>query len=101
MLGRAAYHDPYLLHRLDVALFGGEARPRDELLRAFRPYVERMLGEGVALKHMARHVLGLYHGQPGGRAFRQALSDGAHRDGAGWPLVERAIAATQRLPSAA
>ncbi|MFT3763205.1 MAG: tRNA dihydrouridine(20/20a) synthase DusA [Pseudoxanthomonas sp.] len=101
MLGRAAYHDPYLLHRLDTTLFGGEEKPREALLRALRPYVERRLGEGVALKHMTRHVLGLYHGQPGGRAFRHVLSEGAHRDGADWSLVERAIAATRRLPSAA
>ena len=94
MLGRAAYHDPYELHRLDVALYGGEARERAGLLRALRPYVERQLSSGVALKHITRHVLGLFHGQPGGRAFRQVLSEGAHRDGAGWELVERALAAT-------
>ena len=102
MLGRAAYHDPYLLHRLDVALFGGEPKSRDELLLAFRPYVERKLEAGLALKHVAKHILGLYHGQPGGRLFRQVLSEGAHRPGAGWALVEQAMAATQsRLPSAA
>jgi tRNA-dihydrouridine synthase A len=99
MLGRAAYHEPYLLHQLDVELFGGEVQPREMLLRAFRPHVERKLGEGVALKHLTRHILGLYHGQPGARAFRQILSEGAHQSGADWSLVEQAIAATQRLPS--
>lgn len=94
MLGRAAYHDPYLLHRLDVAWFGGESRTRAELLRAMRPYVEAQLASGVALKHIARHILGLFHGQPGGRAFRQILSEGAHRPGADWSLVEKANAAT-------
>ena len=97
MLGRAAYHDPYLLHRLDAAMFGGEPQPRHELLRALRPHVEAWLARGVALKHVTRHVLGLYHGQPGGRAFRQVLSEGAHRPGADWSLVERAIAATQAV----
>ena len=96
MLGRAAYHDPYVLHRLDASLSGGEPRPRAELLRALRPYVEARLAEGVALKHIVRHVLGLFHGQPGGRAFRQVLSEGAHRPGADWELVEQAIAATER-----
>jgi tRNA-dihydrouridine synthase A len=95
MLGRAAYHDPYLLHRLDAALSGGEILPRAQLLRALRPYVESKLAQGLALKHIARHVLGLFHGQPGGRAFRQVLSEGAHRSGADWALVEQAIAATQ------
>ncbi|MDR6842747.1 tRNA dihydrouridine(20/20a) synthase DusA [Pseudoxanthomonas sacheonensis] len=102
MLGRAAYHDPYLLHRLDAALSGGETLPRAQLLRAMRPYVESRLDQGLALKHIARHLLGLFHGQPGGRAFRQVLSEGAHRNGADWTLVEQAIAATEsRLQSAA
>jgi tRNA-dihydrouridine synthase A len=94
MLGRAAYHDPYLLHRLDVALYGGALQARDALLLALRPYVEEQLAHGMALKHFTRHVLGLFHGQPGGRAFRQVLSEGAHRDGAAWGLVEQALAVT-------
>jgi len=49
MLGRAAYHDPYLLHRLDVAWFGGALRTRGELLRALRPYAEAQLSQGVYL----------------------------------------------------
>lgn len=95
MLGRAAYHDPYLLHRLDVEMFGGEVQARAQLLRALRPYVEKKLQQGMALKHITRHVLGLFHGQPGGRAFRQVLSEGAHRAGADWSLVEQAIMATE------
>lgn len=94
MLGRAAYHDPYLLHRLDATLFGTPLRTRSELLRALRPYVEAQLARGVALKHVTRHLLGLFHGQPGGRAFRQVLSEGAHKPGADWRLVEAALAAT-------
>jgi tRNA-dihydrouridine synthase A len=105
MLGRAAYHDPYLLHRLDVAWFGGPPfngalRTRGELLRMLRPYVEAQLAQGaahdnVSLKHITRHLLGLFHGERGGRAFRQILSEGAHRPGADWTLVERALAATE------
>ena len=94
MLGRAAYHDPWLLHRLDAAWFGAAPRPRAELLRALRPYVDVQLARGVPLARMSRHWLGLFAGQPGGRAFRQVLSEGAHRPGAGWTLVERALAAT-------
>ncbi|MBS0194767.1 MAG: tRNA dihydrouridine(20/20a) synthase DusA [Proteobacteria bacterium] len=95
MLGRVAYHDPYVLHRLHNALTGTDDLPRGELLRRLRPYVERQMARGVALKHIVRHVLGLFHGQPGGRAFRQILSEGAHRPGADWALVERALAATE------
>jgi len=95
MLGRAAYHDPYLLHRLDVAWFGGALRTRGELLRALRPYVEAELARGVYLKHITRHLLGLFSGERGGRAFRQVLSEGAHKPGADWSLVERALALTE------
>ncbi|HEU0306090.1 MAG TPA: tRNA dihydrouridine(20/20a) synthase DusA [Lysobacter sp.] len=100
MLGRAAYHDPYLLHRLDVAWFGGELRTRGDLLRAYRPYVEAQLAAGVFLKHITRHVLGLFAGERGGRAFRQALSEGAHRPGVDWSLVERALALTESFAAA-
>ncbi|MEI2453882.1 tRNA dihydrouridine(20/20a) synthase DusA [Lysobacter firmicutimachus] len=95
MLGRAAYHDPYLLHRLDVAWWGGELRSRAELLRSLRPYVEAQLERGVFLKHMTRHMLGLFHGERGGRAFRQVLSEGAHKPGADWSLIERALDVTE------
>lgn len=95
MLGRAAYHDPYVLHRLDTAWFGGEPRGRAELLRSLRPYVESQLERGVFLKHMTRHMLGLFHGERGGRAFRQILSEGAHKPGADWALIEQALAVTE------
>lgn len=94
MLGRAAYHDPYLLHRLDAAWFDDAVRSRGDLLRAWRPYVEDQLSRGIALKHMTRHILGLFHGERGGRAFRQILSEGAHRPGAQWSLIEQALAVT-------
>ena len=94
MLGRAAYHDPYLLHRLDAAWFDAPVRSRSDLLRAWRPYVEDQLSSSIALKHMTRHILGLFHGERGGRAFRQILSEGAHRPGAQWSLIEQALAVT-------
>jgi tRNA-dihydrouridine synthase A len=95
MLGRAAYHTPYLLHELDIAWFGGKGMSRSDLLRAYRPYVEAQLARGALLKHIVRHVLGLFAGQPGGRAFRQVLSEGAHKPGADWRLVEQALALTE------
>jgi tRNA-dihydrouridine synthase A len=101
MLGRSAYHDPYFLHCADAHLSGLPVQARAELLRAFQPYVEAALVCGVALKHMTRHVLGLFAGQPGGRQFRQILSEGAHRPGADWALVERALAATDAALAAA
>ena len=98
MLGRAAYHTPYLLHQLDVRWFAGTLQPRAELLRSYRPYVEAQLARGVSLKHITRHLLGLFAGQPGGRAFRQVFSEGAHKPCADWALVERALVLTEREP---
>ncbi len=93
MLGRVAYHEPYVLHQADAMLWGGVVEDRSALLRRFRPYVEARLAAGVHLKHMTRHVLGLFHGQAGGRMFRQILSEGAHKPGADWALMERALEA--------
>ena len=95
MLGRAAYHDPYVLHQIDAAWFGGELRSRASLLEALRPHVEGWLSSGIALKHVTRHLLGLFAGQRGGRAFRQVLSEGAHKPGADWSLLRAALAPTQ------
>src|SRR5690606_26561598 len=71
MLGREAYHNPWLLKDVDARLFGRapEACSRQELLERFLPYVEHELAAGTALHHMTRHVLGLFQGQPGGKRF--------------------------------
>ncbi|WP_026107109.1 tRNA dihydrouridine(20/20a) synthase DusA [Dyella ginsengisoli] len=91
MLGRAAYHDPFLLAELEAALYGEPLPTREGVLNHLRPYVEAELARGTALKHITRHLLGLYQGQPGARAFRRVLSEGAHRPGAGWSLLEQAM----------
>ncbi|MGH8212331.1 MAG: tRNA dihydrouridine(20/20a) synthase DusA, partial [Rhodanobacteraceae bacterium] len=93
MLGRLAYHDPYALARVDAMLFSGVPIVREHALSAMRPYIEAELARGTKLKHIARHLLGLHHGQPGGRAFRRVLSEGAHHEGAGWHTVEAAMQA--------
>lgn len=92
MLGRAAYHDPYVLAQIEAALYGEPLPQREDVLRRMRPYIEAELGRGTALKHISRHLLGLYQGEPGARAFRRSLSEGAHLPGAGWALIEQAIA---------
>lgn len=96
MLGRAAYHDPYLLAQIEAVLYGDLLPARDEVLRHMQPYVEAELARGTALKHISRHLLGLYQGEPGARAFRRTISEGAHLPGAGWALIEQAL-----LPCAA
>ncbi|MFA6230811.1 MAG: tRNA dihydrouridine(20/20a) synthase DusA [Rhodanobacter sp.] len=91
MLGRAAYHDPYLLAQVEHALYDEPLPRRDEVLHRMRPYVEAELARGTALKHISRHLLGLYQGEPGARSFRRTISEGAHLPGAGWALLERAL----------
>ena len=95
MLGRAAYHDPYVLHRLHATLAAVPERPREALLRDYLPYVRTQLERGVPLKHITRHILGLFLGERGGRAFRQVLSEGAHRPSAGVELIEAALDCTR------
>ncbi|MFC5742832.1 tRNA dihydrouridine(20/20a) synthase DusA [Dyella tabacisoli] len=92
MLGRAAYHDPYLLAQVEAALYGEPLPERADVLQRMQPYVEAELARGTALKHISRHVLGLYQGEPGARGFRRTLSEGAHLPGAGWELMEQALA---------
>lgn len=95
MLGRLAYHDPYALARIDAALYATQPPDRDQVLTAMRPYVQAELARGTKLKHIARHLLGLYQGLPGARAFRRVLSERAHRDGAGWEVIEAALEQVQ------
>jgi tRNA-dihydrouridine synthase A len=92
MLGRAAYHDPYVLAKVEAALYGEPLPAREDVLLRLRSYVEAELARGTALKHISRHLLGLYQGEPGARGFRRRLSEGAHLPGAGWSLLEQAIA---------
>ena len=93
MLGRAAYHNPWLLAMADARLFGAEApvATRADALRAFIPYVERQIARGVPLRSMVRHILGLYLGQPGGRKFRQVLSDANRLRAGGADVIEDAL----------
>jgi len=77
MLGRAAYHDPYLLADVDRRLFGEtDAAPsRADVVDTMIAYADAELARGTSLRAITRHLLGLYHGVRGGRQFRQILSD--------------------------
>ena len=77
MLGRAAYHDPYLLAESDRRLFDADALvpSREQVVRAMYEYAREEVTRGTPLRSIARHMLGLYHGQPRARLWRQMLSD--------------------------
>lgn len=99
MLGRAAYGEPYILADVDRRFFGDDRAPlsREEAARAMIPYVRRLAGEGGKPHHATRHMLGLFHGAPGARAWRRALSEeGA---GAGADVIERALARLAPVPA--
>ncbi len=94
MIGRAAYEDPWLLAAADPLVFGapGAARPPHQVIRALLPYVERQLAQGARLQHITRHLLGLFQGRPGARAWRRQLSERAHHPGAGPEVIAAALA---------
>lgn len=92
MIGRAAYHDPFVLAKLEADLYGTPLPERGEVLERMRIYIEAELARGGQLKHITRHILGLYQGEPGARGFRRQLSEGAHLPGADWGLIEAAMA---------
>jgi tRNA-dihydrouridine synthase A len=85
MMGRAAYHQPYLLAEADRRFFGDDrpVRSRRQVVEALLPYVEEQLKQGIRLQAVVRHILGLYHARPGGRAWRRYLSQHATRPDAG------------------
>ena len=92
MLGREAYHNPYLLAEVDRELFGGNAPQitRAEALAKLRPYVEAHLRDGGSMHHITRHVLGLGTGFPGARKFRQLLSVDIHKTDDPLGLLDKA-----------
>jgi tRNA-dihydrouridine synthase A len=95
MLGRAAYHEPGLLGEVDRRIFG-EAGPdvsAHEAVRRYRPYVAAQLERGVHMAAMTRHMLGLFHGQPGARAWRRILTVEGVRAGAGLEVIDAALEA--------
>jgi len=98
MIGRAAYETPYVLATADRDIFGDDhpIRDRFEVIEAYRPYIAEKLAEGVPLSRMTRHILELFHGQPGGRLWRRHLSQNAHLPGAGLAVVDEALDIARR-----
>ena len=95
MLGREAYHNPYLLPALHRAVYGDAfAMPEAEgIVRRMRDYAEREAARGTPLRSITRHMMGLFHGQSGARAWRHALSEGVHRPNATPALISDALRA--------
>ena len=95
MLGRAAYQNPSLLGEVDAA-FGWEEAPvvsAHDAIIAYMPYMADQLERGTGLHAMTRHMLGLFNGQPGARAWRRVLSERAPKPGAGLDVLDAAVEA--------
>jgi tRNA-dihydrouridine synthase A len=92
MLGREAYHNPYLMAAFDQRYYGASAAPRSrqQVLEAMMPYIEQQLahegGKGLKINTITRHMLGLAQGLKGARQYRQTLSD-ARKLAAGDPRI--------------
>ncbi|MCB1378543.1 MAG: tRNA dihydrouridine(20/20a) synthase DusA [Alphaproteobacteria bacterium] len=95
MVGRSAYHLPWLLHDVDRRIYGvpRPAMTARDVVEAYKPHMARELARGIWLQRMTRHMLGLFHGVPGGRHWRRILSEEAVKPGAGTDVVDKALSA--------
>lgn len=95
MLGREAYQNPWLLSQVDSYFYGDSDPVTTPLAVVDRmlPYIDRELASGTALKHITRHMMGLFTGRPGARRFRRHLSENAHRPGAEGRVLRHAVQA--------
>ncbi len=91
MLGRAAYQDPWILVELGRELGQHVARSRVEVIEVMADYAAAHIARGGRLQQVARHMLGLFHAQPGAKRWRQVLSQNMHRPEAGPELLFQAL----------
>lgn len=97
MMGREAYQNPYILAEVDQVLCGSKSEviSREAIIEAMLPYIEAHLQSGGRLNHITRHMIGLFQGLPGARAWRRYLSENAHKNGAGVEVVRQAYQSIQ------
>jgi len=92
MIGREAYHNPWLLAELESHFDDTPVlRSRHAIVEAMFPYIEEALSQGVRLQQISRHMLGLFQAQAGARAWRRHISEQAHLPGAGIEVLEQAL----------
>jgi tRNA-dihydrouridine synthase A len=104
MLGRAAYHDPYLLAAVDAGLFGDmtdSGLSRSAVVARMTAYLEREVAAGEMPRHIVRHMLGLYQGVRGARQWRRMLSDPQQLEACGPRILERALQVVEPQAQAA
>ncbi|ARP39385.1 tRNA dihydrouridine(20/20a) synthase DusA [Vibrio syngnathi] len=94
MIGREAYHSPFILAEVDQQIFGLDTpiKKRSQVVEEMYPYIERELSNGASLGHISRHMLGLFQSMPGARQWRRYISENAHKKGAGIEVIQAALA---------
>ncbi|MGF1753070.1 tRNA dihydrouridine(20/20a) synthase DusA [Vibrio makurazakiensis] len=94
MIGREAYHSPYILASVDQEIFGLDTpvKKRSQVVEEMYPYIEQELSNGASLGHISRHMLGLFQSMPGARQWRRYISENAHKKGAGIEVIQTALA---------
>ncbi|MGI9228336.1 MAG: tRNA dihydrouridine(20/20a) synthase DusA [Gammaproteobacteria bacterium] len=99
MAGRAVCHNPWLLATADQEIFACPHAPRHRavVIRDYMEYIQQQLQQGETLHAMSRHILGLYQGQRGARAFRRYLSEHAHKRDSGVKIIEKAVSFIQAV----
>jgi tRNA-dihydrouridine synthase A len=101
MVGREAYQNPWLLSDIDKEVFkdtNSVSQTRHDIVRLMLPYMEDQLNKGQRLNYMTRHILGIFHGQAGGKRFRRFISENAHKPGADVRVVEAALELVPETP---
>lgn len=93
MIGRRAYQDPWFLTDIEQKIFANtQTKNREEIVMAMITYAQKQNAEfGTPLKSITRHILGLFHAQPGGKKWRQILSTKAYEQDASPKLLETAL----------
>ena len=93
MLGREVYHNPFIMQEVDSRCYhdtNNTIKSEFDILDMYIDYMQKQLEQGVYLKHMSRHLLGLFSGKPGAKAWRRHISENAYKEGVGVDVIQQA-----------
>ncbi|MDH5425383.1 MAG: tRNA dihydrouridine(20/20a) synthase DusA [Gammaproteobacteria bacterium] len=93
MMGREAYHNPYLLSEIDCLLYDDNhpLLTRHQLVESMFPYIEKEMAKGVRLQSIVRHMLGVFQGVNGTKAWKRFLSENAYKESSGIEVLQHAL----------
>lgn len=93
MMGREAYHNPYLLSDVDRLIFEDDhaVLTRHQIVESMFPYIEKEMQKGVRLQSIVRHMLGIFQGVKGTKAWKRYISENAHKTDSGLDVLKHAL----------